>query len=227
MIQKEITFVSGLYFYTRKGKTNYPTIVPEIEQSLEINTWYKDKLICYADSIDMAKILQNKELYVHKVFDDAPKDIIYDSAHKMKHWIMLNAVKEFKDVVWIDWDTYSVKSIDDFFYNKCFDSNVPKFTFIENYWAVVNCAVYYLNEDYIPLMERSFQSVVSEPNDELLWKSVLPENICSLPHFWLNDLVINIWDESDFNQVTDNTYFLHLKNFEMLKQNSKYRERFH
>ncbi len=140
---------------------------------------------------------------------------------------MLNAVKEFKDVVWIDWDTYSVKSIDDFFYNKCFDSNVPKFTFIENYWAVVNCAVYYLNEDYIPQMERSFQSVVSEPNDELLWKSVLPENICSLPHFWLNDLVINIWDESDFNQVTDNTYFLHLKNFEMLKQNSKYRERFH
>jgi hypothetical protein len=32
-------------------------------------------------------------------------------------------------------------------------------------------------------MEKSFKSVVSEPNDELLWKSVLPENICSLSEY--------------------------------------------
>ena len=65
-------------------------------------------------------------------------------------------------------------------------------------------------------MKRSFNSVVSEPNDELLWKSVLPENICSLNQYWLDDFVINIWEEIDFKDVTENTYFLHLRNFEML-----------
>ena len=70
-------------------------------------------------------------------------------------------------------------------------------------------------------MEQSFNSVISEPNDELLWKSVLPDNICLLNQFWLDDFVINIWDEIDFKDVTDNTYFLHLKNFEMLNSLDK------
>lgn len=217
MNKRELTFVSGLYFYTRNGQTTYPEkIIFELEKSVQRNSWYKEKLICYADTQEMAKILSDKGLYVHKVFDDAPQEVKNDAAHKMKHWIMLNAVKEFNDVVWIDWDTYSLKPIDETFINKCIQSEHPKFTLINNYWATVNCSVYYLNKNYVPLMERSFNSVVSEPNDELLWKSVLPENICSLNQYWLDDFVINIWEEIDFKDVTENTYFLHLRNFEML-----------
>jgi hypothetical protein len=227
MSKRELTFVSGLYFYTRNGKTSFPKkIISELEKSLQLNSWYKDKLICYADTKEMAEILSDNGLYVHKVFDDAPQEIKNDAAHKMKHWIMLNAAKEFNDVVWIDWDTYSLKLIDETFINKCFQSEHPKFTLIKNYWATVNCAVYYLNNSYIQLMEQSFNSVVSEPNDELLWKSVLPENITSLSQFWLDDFVINIWDESDFKEVTKNTYFLHLKNFEMLSSLNKNQNEF-
>lgn len=217
MGEKKLNFVSGLYFYKRSGQNEYPEkIITELEKSLQVNPWYKEKLICYADTVEMAKILSQKGLYVHKVFDNAPQDIKENSAHKMKHWIMLNAVREFNDVVWVDWDTYSLKPIDDIFINKCIQTEHPKFTYINNYWATINCAVYYLNEHYIPLMEQSFNSVVSEPNDELLWKSVLPTNISSLNQFWLDDFVINIWDENDFSKITENTYFLHLKNFEML-----------
>ncbi len=71
-------------------------------------------------------------------------------------------------------------------------------------------------------MEKSFKSVVSEPNDELLWKSVLPENICSLSEYWLDDFVINICDDADFQNITSNTYFLHLKNFNMLSLINKF-----
>ena len=217
MKDRTLTFVSGLYFYTRNGKSKYPdNIITELEQSLKINPWYKEKLICYADSAKMAEVLVNNGLYVHKVFDNAPIEILIDTAHKMKHWMMLEAVKEFNDVIWVDWDTYAIKPIDEIFIQKCLNTENPKFTFINNYWATVNCAVYYLNKKYIKIMEQSFNSVVDEPNDELLWKSVLPKNINSLKQFWLDDFVINIWDEVDFNNVTENTYFLHLKNFEML-----------
>ena len=65
-------------------------------------------------------------------------------------------------------------------------------------------------------MEKSFSAKVSEPNDELLWADVLPKNVRELKDYWLNDLVVNIWDESDFKDVTENTYFLHMKDFSML-----------
>jgi len=198
-------------------KKHYITALPgELKQSLKINSWYKDEIVCYADTKEMADILIKNGLYVHKIFDNVSIEIKRDTAHKMKHWIMLNAVKEFNDVVWLDWDTYSVKPIDDVFSSKCFQSECPKFTFINNYWATINCAVYYLNKNYTDLMEQSFNSIVSEPNDELLWKSVLPQNILSIKKYWLNDYVINIWSETDFKNITDNTYFLHLKNFELL-----------
>jgi len=222
MKNREITFISGLYFYVRNGKTNYPDkIVQEVDKSLQLNCWYRQKLICYADTKEMAKVLSDKGLHVHKVFDDAPNEIKFNTAHKMKHWIMLNAVKEFNNVVWLDWDTYSLKAIDEIFINKCFSSEHPKFTYIKNYWATVNCSVYYLNKCYIPLMEKSFKSVVTEPNDELLWKSVLPDNICSLRDYWLDDFVINIWDDKDFENIMENTYFLHLKDFSMLSRLTK------
>lgn len=217
-MKEKITFVAGLYYYIRNGHSIFPNkIVSELKQSVILNPWYKENLVCYADSRQMANILISEGVYVHKIFDDAPSSIIYDAAHKMKHWIMFNAVKEFHDVVWIDWDTYLLKPIDKNFIEYCFKTLNPKFTYIKNYWATVNCSIYYLNESYIETMERSFYSKVSEPNDELLWKSVLPENIISLKEFWLEDMVINIWDNQDFQLITDKTYFLHLKNFEMLK----------
>ena len=55
-------------------------------------------------------------------------------------------------------------------------------------------------------MEKSFSAKVSEPNDELLWADVLPKNVRELKDYWLNDLVVNIWDESDFKDVTENSY---------------------
>jgi hypothetical protein len=218
MFPRRLQFISGLYFYVRNGKIFYPhKIIKEIEISLQINSWYKEKLICYTDSKEMAKLLQNKGLYVHKVFDDAPESIKINAAHKMKHWIVLNAIKEFNDVVWLDWDTYSVKPVDDLFIQNCLSSDHPKFTFIKNYWAKVNCSVYYSNANHISLMEKSFDSIVSEPNDELLWKSVLPDNIEDLKEYWFDDLVVNIWNDSDFKNVTNNTYFLHVRDFKILQ----------
>lgn len=218
MNERDIYCVSGLYFYARDGKSNYPQkIISEIEKSLELNLWYKQNIICYADTKEMAKILRAYGLYVHKVFDDAPNDIKHNAAHKMKHWIMFHAAKEFKHVLWIDWDTYLLKPLDDTFKYKCMASLHPKFTYIPNYWATVNCSVYYLNDFYLDLMEKSFYADVPVPNDELLWKSVLPENVTKLKEYWLDDMVVNIWHQSDFLYVTKNTYFLHLKDFNLLK----------
>lgn len=215
--QNGLVFVSGLYFDNKTGENTPPLkIISELEQSLKLNAWYRDNLICYADSKEMAKVLTSNGLYVHKIFDDAPLYVQEAKKHKMKHWIMLNAVKEFKDVVWIDWDTYNLKPIDDNFVKKCLSSVNPKFTYIQNYWATVNCAVYYLNIAYEEIMQKSFQIPVPEPNDELLWRNVLPNDILELPDFWLDDFVINIWLDQDFDDITENTYFLHLKNFEML-----------
>ncbi|WP_038031246.1 hypothetical protein [Thermonema rossianum] len=109
MNTRKVTFVSGLYFYRRNGKVSYPDkVIQEIDKSLQLNYWYRQELIFYADTKEMAKVLSDKGLYVHKVFDDAPNEIKFNAAHKMKHWIILNAVKEFNDVVWLDWDTYSL-----------------------------------------------------------------------------------------------------------------------
>ena len=77
--------------------------------------------------------------------------------------------------------------------------------------------MYYLNESALEIMKQSFSAKVSEPNDELLWTSVLPSDVRKRQEYWLNDFVVNIWDEIDFQDVTSETYFLHLKNFSMLK----------
>jgi hypothetical protein len=218
---KNITFISGLYNHQRCGIKDYKktqSIIVELSESLKLNQWYKSQLVCYADSKEMAKILTKQGCYVHKIFDNAPHDIIFDAVHKMKHWMVLNALKEFKHIIWLDWDTYNIKPLDDIFFDKCFNSNKPKFTRIDNYWAGVNCSVYYANYHSIKLMENSFTAEVEEPNDELLWKSVLPHNVRDIKDYWFDDYVINIWDAMDFNLITNNTYFLHLKDFSMLKE---------
>ena len=213
----EITCVSGLFRNIRGGiEKSGDKILREVQNSLRVNPHYRSQLVCYADCADTADFLKNEGCYVHRVFDDAPADIIFDTKHKMKHWMMYNAVKEFKNVLWIDWDTYNRKLIDETFINHCFSSPNPKFTWIMNYWAVVNCAVYYLNESSIEIMEKSFLAKVSEPNDELLWAAVLPPDVRERKEYWLDDFVINIWEENDFQYVKPETYFLHLKDFSML-----------
>lgn len=219
---REITLVSGLYRNIRGGvEESHQSILKEVKNSLAVNPHYRDRLVCYSDSPEMAYYLKQNGCYVHKVFDDAPRDIIWDTKHKMKHWIMYHAAKEFGDVLWIDWDTYNAKPINNAFIKHCLATNTPKFTWINNYWAIVNCAVYYLNRDFLDLMEKSFNAVVSEPNDELLWASVLPSDVRKQKDYWLNDYVVNIWTEEDFNDVTDDTLFLHLKDFSMLKSGFK------
>lgn len=214
-----ITCISGLYRNIRGGKEDSSEIIKqEIRDSLRINPHYKQQLVCFADCNQNAEFLRDEGCYVHRILDDAPQEIVFDTKHKMKHWIMYNAVKEFKNVLWIDWDTYNRKLIDTNFLDFCFSNPLPKFTWIRNYWAIVNCAVYYLNESSLDIMEKSFSAKVSEPNDELLWADVLPQNVKELKDYWLNDLVVNIWDESDFKDVTENTYFLHMKDFSMLNR---------
>lgn len=193
-------------------------ILHEITDSVQLNSHYKTDIVCYADTKENALFLQKAGCYVHKVFDNAPLDIVHDTKHKMKHWIMYNAVQEFNDVLWIDWDTYNVKKIDECFLNYCFANPYPKFTWINNYWTTVNCAVYYMNDSWTTQMQRSFGAQVEMPNDELLWKSVLPTDVRSRKEYWLNNFVVNIWTKDDFKDVTANTYFLHLKVFSMLKQ---------
>ena len=209
--------ISGLY-KNQHGGTLKPSTktLTEVTESLRINPHYREQLICYADSKEMADFLEKKGCFVHKVFDDAPSDIIYDTKHKMKHWMMFNAVKEFKNVLWIDWDTYNIKPIDEYFLNYCYSTTNPKYTWINNYWAIVNCAVYYLNEKSLDIMEKSFSVKVESSNDELLWAAVLPPDVRNRSEYWLNDFVINIWQNKDFDNVTENTYFLHLKDFSML-----------
>lgn len=215
----KLTLISGLYKNIRGGElASSDRIRQEICDSITHNPHYRNQLICYADSKESADFLKNQGCYVHKVFDDAPSDIIFDAKHKMKHWIMYNAAKEFGNVLWIDWVTLNIKPVDDKFENHCLSSPHPKFTWINNYWAIVNCSVYYLNESSLGIMKESFSAKVPEPNDELLWASVLPPNVRNQKEYWLNDLVINIWLESEFSEITPNTYFLHLKDFSMLNR---------
>lgn len=65
-------------------------------------------------------------------------------------------------------------------------------------------------------MQKSFSAKVEESNDELLWKSVLPDDVINQKDYWLNDFVVNIWAKEDFKDVTFNTYFMHLKDYGML-----------
>ena len=215
---RRITFISGLFDNIRDGVFSPKSgIEKEIETTLKFNPHYRELLTCYADSEDNAAIMQANNLSVHKIITDAPDSIIRDSRYKMKQWMMYQAVKEFGDVVWIDWDTYNKRLVDHRFVDYCLATNTPKFTFIKGgYWAVVNCAVYYANRSHLQLFEKSFSSKVSEPNDELMWASVLPKDIVGRKEYWFGDMVVNIWDRIDFKDVTDNTYFLHLKDFGLL-----------
>jgi hypothetical protein len=204
--------IAGLYPYTRAGVTSPPKFtLEEIPASLEINPSYREDLIILAGDFDSAMQLEGFGLNVHRIFDDAPEAVKRDTAHKMKHWMCLWALREFGEFLWVDWDTVMLKRPDEAFWAACRERRTPKFVWIDDYWATVNCGVYYANDDWIPAMERSFGAVVSEPNDELLWTSVLPPNVRDRPAFWWGDRVVQIWNEPDFAHVSKETYFAHVK----------------
>lgn len=210
-----IPMIAGLYPYTRGGVTHPPKItLQEIPASLRVNPSYHDDLLVLAGDRASAAQLESFGLRVHRVFDDAPAAIQRDTAHKMKHWMCLWALREFGEFLWVDWDTVLLRPLDDAFWEDCRRGGNPKFVRIPGYWATVNCGVYYAPHRWLREMERSFDAEVSEPNDELLWASVLPGDIEDRDEFWWGDRAVQIWTEADFDSVTGRTYFAHVKHLD-------------
>ena len=207
--------IAGLYPYTRNGITHQPKVtLSEIPVSLATNPAYRNDLLVLAGDDASAAQLERFGLRVHRVFDDAPSAVMSDAAHKMKHWMCRWALREFGEFLWVDWDTVLLRRPDRSFWNWCRRYGTPKFIRIPDYWAVVNCGVYYAGREWSEAMDRSFAAPVEEPNDELLWASVLPEDILDRAEFWWGQRVVQIWTEADFSLVGSDTYFAHVKHLE-------------
>ena len=210
-----VPMIAGLYPYTRDGIKHAPRVtLAEIPQSLDVNPPYRDELLVLAGDDESARQLEAFGLRVHRVFDDAPAAVRRDTAHKMKHWMCLWALQEFGEFLWVDWDTVMLRPPDAEFWAACRDRRTPKFVWIDDYWATVNCGVYYACDEWTDAMRHSFQAEVSEPNDELLWASVLPPDVRARPEFWWGERVVQIWDEGDFAQIGSLTCFAHVKEFQ-------------
>jgi hypothetical protein len=207
--------IAGLYPWARAGEIRPPTkTLQEIHASLALNPSYRDDLIVLAGDGDSAAHLRAFGLRVHRVFDDAPPAVRADAAHKMKHWMCRWALKEFGEFLWVDWDTVLLRPLDEGFWAWCRTHGAPKFIRIPNYWATVNCGVYYANCAWAEAMDRSFSAVVSEPNDELLWASVLPDDVLERQEYWWGERAVNVWTKDDFAEVTAGTFFAHVKDLE-------------
>jgi len=210
-----LPMIAGLYPYTRAGITHSPRItLKEIPDSLAVNPTYRDDLLVLAGDKNSAAQLEEFGLTVYHVFDDAPAEIHHDAAHKMKHWMCRWALEEFGEFLWIDWDTVMLRRPDMAFLDWCRTSGTPKFIWIPNYWATVNCGIYYAGKNWLSAMVRSFGASVSEPNDELLWTTVLPADIRERPEFWWGKRVAQIWTPADFKNIGSHTYFAHVKHLE-------------
>ena len=85
---------------------------------------------------------------------------------------------------------------------------------IPNYWATVNCGVYFAASASKEAMDRSFAAVVPEPNDELLWASVLLADVERRPEYWWGPRVAHVWSPQDFEDVGPETYFAHVRHLE-------------
>jgi hypothetical protein len=214
--------IAGLFSVQKKGQSTISTkMVNEIRHSLATNPWYREKLLFLAGDSACAKVLEGFDLPVYKVFDDAPSSIHREAAFRMKHWMVFWMLKKFGEVVWIDWDTINLIYPDDFFYAFCRSYDTPKFVYIPGYHATVNCSVYYVSHPWMSAMERSFKASVPEPNDELLWRTVLPKTIVDSPQFWWGDMVVNVWLEKESEWIQKNTYFAHVKTFAYTKSVQK------
>lgn len=211
--------IAGLYPYARGGVVSPPTVtLREIPQSLAVNPTYRDDLLVLAGDRASADHLERFGLHVHRVFDDAPPAIQRDAAHKMKHWMCRWALAEFGEFLWVDWDTVALRPLDDAFWAWCRAHGTPKFIRIPDYWATVNCGVYYAGSAWAAAMDRSFDAVVPSPNDELLWTSVLPPDVVERPEYWWGPRAVNIWNRDDFALVGPDTYFAHVKHLEWAEE---------
>lgn len=208
--------ISGLYPYIRDGEYNEPVVtLDEIPKSLDVNPWYADEMLVLAGGEACAGHLESFGLEVDRVFTDAPDSVHRNTAHLMKHWMCLWALREFDEFLWVDWDTVCLRRPDADFWRWCRQAGTPKFIRIPNYWATVNCGVYYASEQWIGPMVASFEAEVSEPNDELLWTTVLPDDVLDRPEFWLGNRALNIWEQQDYGLVGTDTYFAHVRDLEM------------
>jgi hypothetical protein len=207
--------IAGLYPYARGGTVHSPKVtLSEIPASLAANPSYRDDLTVLAGDKNSAAQLEAFGLDVYRVFDDAPGNVRTDAAHKMKHWMCRWALEEFGEFLWVDWDTVLLRHPGDSFWAWCRAHGTPKFIRIPSYWATVNCGIYYAGREWAEAMDRSFAAAVSEPNDELLWASVLPDDVVFRPEYWWGNRVAQIWTRDDFAQVGPNTYFAHVKRLE-------------
>jgi hypothetical protein len=207
--------ITGLYYYCRNGERSFPRVTAaEIPASLAANPVYRSLLTVYAADQESADILEGHGVPVHRVLVDAPAEIRRDAAHKMKHWMCFQALEEFGEYLWLDWDTVLLRELDDEFWDWCRDAGTPKFLGIPNYWATVNCGVYFCPGSWRDRLARSFASQVSEPNDELLWRTVLPADVVERPEFWWNGRVVNIWTEGEFDRIGPSTYLAHVRSLE-------------
>ena len=148
--------IAGLYPYVRGGVVPPPRgTLDEISVSLELNPFYRENLLVLAGDRESASRLEGFGLRVHRVFDDAPDAVRFDAAHKMKHWMCRWALGEFGEFLWVDWDTVLLRPLDDGFWDWCRAHETPKFIYIPEYWATVNCGVYYAGAAWAEAMTRS------------------------------------------------------------------------
>ncbi|MBZ0264918.1 hypothetical protein K8I28_09640 [bacterium] len=207
-----VPMIAGLYQRTRGGKSSLPSsTLHEIRASLKVNPEYRDRMIVLAADDVSARQLSEFEIQAHRIFTDAPEEIHLDAVHKMKHWMCLWALKEYGEFLWVDWDTVMLRVPDLAFWAACRKYKSPKFIWIKNYWATVNCGVYYACKEWIPMLEKSLSVEVSEPNDELLWAAVLPKDVRNQKEFWWDGEVAHVWSENDFKNITPQTFFAHVR----------------
>ncbi len=210
--------VMGLYKYVRDGKFHeerYKKVVNEMYNFFKYNRIENlNEFSFLAGDSESAEKLENLGLRVEKAFDEVPQKIKKNKAHLMKHYMVIWAIEKYKEVLWVDWDVLILKWPDKVFWDWCRSYGTPKFIYIPNYWAKVNCGVYYTNTKWSKIMKRILRVWNGEPNDELLWAAILPEDIKDRNEYWFGDMAINIWDKEDIFQINKSIYFAHVRTFD-------------
>ncbi len=222
-----IPIVMGCYTAYRNGAPKEGSRTPgEIPLSFAANPGYRDAALFYAGDEEAAELLVSHGVRPYRVMSDAPRHVLRDTVHRMKHWMCREALAEFGEILWLDWDTVQLCPLDEDFAAYCRRGSTPKFIYIPNYRWGVNCGVYYANADWLEAVDRSFEN--PHFNDEVLWTSVLPEDHGSRPEFWLGDLAVNVSDlhapdrvakepgytERQLGKITADTRFVHLRRLE-------------
>jgi len=205
--------IMGLYPYIRNGENRgfKPGLMAEVAASLACNPFYAQRMVFLAADGDIAARLESFGLAVARTFEDAPEHVWHDTAHKMKHWMGLWALREFGEYLWVDWDTVATDEPDAEFWAACRVAGAPKFIRIPGYkHAVVNCGVMYVPGSWAGAMERSFHLPTASPNDEHLWETVLPSDVLTRPEFWFGAEVQYISGVERLEKVTRHLRFAHL-----------------